>query len=125
MVLIVKSKRVYLNLFAMDFPLTALASIMHRVTGVSLFVLMPLILYFFKLSVESESSFVIAASLMTKFYIKTLFYFVWFAFLYHLIGGIKHIVMDFGYFDNKLSGKNFTIFSLVLFLFFVILSILV
>lgn len=125
MVLIVKSKRVYLNLFAFDFPLTAITSIIHRVTGLLLFVLMPLVLYFFKLAVESESSFAIAASLISTFYIKIVLYLFWFALIYHLISGIKHMVMDLGYFDGKISGKNFTIFSLVLFFIFVIVSILV
>lgn len=125
MVLIVKSKRVYLNLLAFDFPLTAIASIIHRATGLLLFVLMPLVLYFFKLAVGSESSFDIAVSLMSTFYIKTLVYCFVFALTYHLIGGFKHMIMDLGYFDGKTSGKNFTIFSLVLFFIFVIASVLV
>lgn len=125
MVLIVKSKRVYLNLFAFDLPLTAIASIIHRATGLLLFVLMPLVLYFFKLAVGSESSFDIAVSLMSTFYIKTLVYCFVFALIYHLIGGVKHMIMDLGYFDGKTSGKNFTIFSLVLFFIFVIVSVLV
>lgn len=125
MVFIVKSKHIYLNLFLIDFPITAIASIVHRITGLVLFIFIPLILYFFKLSIESESSYILIVSLINKLYIRVFLSVILFSFFYHLIFGIKHIVMDLGFFDGKVSGKNFTIFSLIIFLFLVFLSVLI
>ncbi len=52
MVFIVKPKRINLNLFSIDFPITAITSIIHRITGVLLFFFIPIALYFFKLLIE-------------------------------------------------------------------------
>lgn len=125
MVYKVKSKHVYLNIFQIDFPITALASILHRLTGLFLFLSLPFVLYFFYLTVESSSSFIIANTFRSDIYCKLFFYFFTISFIYHSFNGLKHIIMDLGYFDTKTSSRNFTIIVLLITLFFIFLSILV
>ncbi len=109
----------------MDFPITAITSIVHRITGIILFLSLPFFLYFFYLSIESNSSFVIAKSLCSKFYIKIFIYLFVFSFIYHFVTGLKHIIMDIGFFDEKKSGRVFAIVSLVIVLVLIFLSIFI
>lgn len=122
---IVKSKHIYLNLFLIDFPVTAITSILHRITGVFIFLSSPLILYLFRLSLQSNSSFVLAKSLFYQLHIKVLVFLVLFSFIYHMMFGIKHIIMDFGFFESKSSSKNISIVFFVIVLFLIVLSILI
>ena len=115
----------HLNLFLIDFPITAITSIIHRMTGIILFLSLPFFLYFFYLSIESNSSFIIAKSLFSIFYIKFFFYFFLFSFIYHIITGLKHIIMDVGFFEEKKSSKYFAIVSLIVILFLIFLSVFI
>ncbi|HFL8819460.1 MAG TPA: succinate dehydrogenase, cytochrome b556 subunit [Candidatus Azoamicus sp. OHIO2] len=119
-----KSKHIFLNIFVLNWPITAIGSIIHRLTGVFLFLSMPGFLYFFYLTIESSSSFIVVSSLSSNSYIKLVLYIFLFSFIYHAISGIKHIIMDIGYFDTKSSSKRLTIVVLVLITFLFFLSIL-
>lgn len=120
-----KAKRVYLNLFLIDFPITAVTSIIHRVTGIFLFLFLPFLLYFFYLSIESNSSFIVAKSLFSKSYVKVFYYIFLSSFIYHFITGLKHMIMDIGFFEEKKTSRNFAIISLIVIFFFILLSILI
>lgn len=120
-----KSKHIYLNLFLIDFPFTAITSILHRISGLILFLTIPFCLYFFKLSIESESAFETTKIIISQFHIKITIYLIYLIFLYHLINGIKHIIMDFGFFEEKGSSKIFSITSTILVLIFYILSLMI
>ena len=84
-----KYKHVYLNLFSIDFPITAITSIIHRITGLLLFFFIPFFLYFFNLSIESKSSFTLALDLFNLIYIKFFLYFFFLIFNYHMFNEIK------------------------------------
>jgi len=121
----VKNKHVFLNLFLISFPFTALASIVHRVTGVFLFLSLPVILYFFKLSLISASSFEVATVLYSSFYIKTFVFFLFFSFIYHMFFGIKHIILDLGFLQDRSISTSISIFFAVLSVLTVILGVLI
>lgn len=101
----VNNKPVYLNLFQFKFPATAIASILHRVSGVVLFLALPLCVWGLALSLQSEAGF----TQVNNFLFGPVVKWLWAAFLvalfYHLIAGIRHIIMDMGYADGKESGK--------------------
>jgi succinate dehydrogenase / fumarate reductase cytochrome b subunit len=101
----VKKQVIYLNLFQFKFPATAIASILHRVSGVVLFLALPLVLWALSQSLQGEAQFeALKACLM-----HPVFKWVWAAFIvalfYHLIAGIRHIMMDMGFGDSKTSGR--------------------
>jgi len=120
----VKSKHIHLKVFSIDLPLTAIVSIMHRLSGLLLFVCIPLLLYFFKLSSESNSSFLIAEGLISNIYIKLFLRLVSLAFIYHFMAGARHIFMDIGFCESKRSSKNTAIILIFIVLIIFIVSIL-
>ncbi|HIH2763840.1 MAG TPA: succinate dehydrogenase, cytochrome b556 subunit [Candidatus Azoamicus sp.] len=120
-----KSKHVFLNLFFIKFPITAITSIIHRVTGIFLFLCIPIFLYFLKISLASESSFLLAKNLFNSLYIKFFLFVFLSSFIYHFVMGVKHIIMDLGYFEGKNSSNNFALFALIFSLLLIFLSILV
>ena len=117
-----KSKHIFLDLVLISFPITAITSIIHRITGILLFFSIPIILYFLDLSLKSNSSFDVLKVLMCKSHIKILLLLLLFSFLYHLINGIKHMVMELGFFDSKSGSKKFTVVFLFITVFLFILS---
>lgn len=75
-------------------PLAGIVSILHRVSGVLLFLALPLLLWMFELSLTSEISYErlrgFAGSVLVKLVLVAL---AW-AFLHHLVAGIRFLVLD-------------------------------
>lgn len=120
-----KSKHVFLNLFVIKFPITAIMSIIHRITGLYLFICLPIFLYFLKLALESESSFLLLKELLNLTYVKLFIFSFLMSFIYHFIIGMKHIIMDIGFFDDKSSSNKLSIISLFLVIFLIFLSVFI
>lgn len=102
-----KSKKpIHLNLFQIHFPAPAIVSILHRISGVILFLMLPLLLCLLSSSLNSENSFnAIHTSLMHPIFK----FFVWVmlsALFYHLVAGIRHLLMDIGI-GESLKGGTF------------------
>lgn len=92
-----KDKRpVNLDLTQFSFPLPALTSIVHRVTGVALFVAVAILMYFLELSLSSEEGFNAAKECLSGVFVKLIIWGIVAALLYHLVAGIKHLLMDMG-----------------------------
>ncbi len=96
---------VYLNLFQFKFPVTAIASILHRMSGVILFLALPFLLWGLQLSLQSAKDFERLQTLMTGPVIKLIVWAVLVALFYHLIAGIRHLLMDMHVADGKQSGR--------------------
>jgi|TARA_R110000850_G_scaffold228785_4_gene353660 succinate dehydrogenase / fumarate reductase cytochrome b subunit len=93
----VKDKRpVNLDLTQFRFPLPALTSIVHRITGVALFVAVAILMYLFDLSLASEEGFNTAKECLSGAFVKFIIWGIVAALLYHLVAGIKHLLMDAG-----------------------------
>jgi succinate dehydrogenase / fumarate reductase cytochrome b subunit len=120
----VKSNHIFLNLFLIKFPITAITSIFHRVTGIFLFLFIPFLLFFFKIALESESSFSWVLSIFNLIYVKILLFFIFSSFIYHLVMGVKHIFMDLGFFDDKISSFKCSIVSIMISFILIVLGIL-
>lgn len=94
---IVKKERpVNLDLRTIQFPLTAVASIAHRISGVVIFIALALGLWLLGLSLSSKEGFMQASDIMKNFFVKFIFWGVLTALVYHIIGGIRHMLADFG-----------------------------
>lgn len=99
------ARPVYLNMFAFAFTVTAIASIIHRVTGVLLALgLIPLIIIWHT-SLISEANFALVSEWMQWMWLKV---FVW-AYLsclfYHALAGIKHLAMDLGWGETQSTAS--------------------
>ncbi len=88
---------IFLNLFKMKFPPMAILSIMHRVSGVLLFLLLPFALYLLDCSLRTEQSFAqLAVALATPGIMMLLLWVLISASAFHLLAGIRHLIMDCG-----------------------------
>ena len=91
-----KSDRpVNLDIFTMNLPFAAWASIAHRITGGILFVGLVFGLYALQLALSSAQGFAEAVTLSDTVLGRIIFTGLVFSFSYHLLAGIKHLLLDF------------------------------
>jgi len=83
-----------LNLFTIRMPVNALVSILHRVSGVVLFLILPVLLLLLQLSLSSAAGFAIVQNLLNSVVIKLLMLGLAWAFFHHFFAGIRHLAMD-------------------------------
>ena len=110
----IDKRPVNLALWTMKFPITAIISILHRLTGFFLFLLIPIVLYAWQFSLSSEDNFNIAKSNLNLWYVKLLVWSLLSALLYHLMAGVRHLLMDMHIGDSKQAGKISSYVVLVL-----------
>lgn len=102
-------------------PVAGIVSILHRVSGMLMFFLLPFIVWLFDTSVTSEISFDRFASAFTagigfvpgvivKLAVLAL---IW-SYLHHAIAGIRHLWMDATHAVTKEFGRSSAIATLVL-----------
>jgi succinate dehydrogenase / fumarate reductase cytochrome b subunit len=102
-----KQRPVNLDLTTIRFPVTAIASILHRVSGVITFVAVGILLWLLGLSLSSEDGFLTASAIMSSFFVKFILWGILTALAYHAVGGIRHMLMDFGWLEETLeAGKR-------------------
>ncbi|WP_153447451.1 succinate dehydrogenase cytochrome b556 subunit [Vibrio algicola] len=99
-----KSRPVNLDLQTIHFPITAIASILHRVSGVIMFVAVGILLWLLAISLSSPAGFNQAANLVDGFFVKFILWGILTALGYHIAGGIRHLLMDMKYFEELESG---------------------
>ena len=106
------TRPVNLDLTTVKFPLPAIISILHRISGVGLFFGIGIILYFLQLSLESEAGFERVLELLRATPVKVMIWIIMAGLLYHLIAGIKHLLMDWGLGESRegaLRGAQVTL----------------
>jgi len=85
----------YLNLFKIRQPVTAVVSIIHRMSGVMLFLLIPFLIYWFAASLRSEADFVRTLSLFSTPWLKILGILAAAALIHHFFAGLRFLLLDF------------------------------
>ncbi|MGF1774153.1 succinate dehydrogenase cytochrome b556 subunit [Vibrio maritimus] len=101
-----KSRPVNLDLQTIRFPITAIASILHRVSGVITFVSIGILLWLLAKSLSSPMGFAEAVDIVDGFFVKLILWGILTALAYHIVGGIRHLIMDLGYFEELESGAK-------------------
>nr|CCD22037.1 SdhC protein [Serratia sp. ATCC 39006] len=102
-----KQRPVNLDLQTIRFPITAIASILHRASGVITFVAVGILLWLLGISLSSPEGFMQAAAIMDSFIVKFIVWGILTALAYHIVGGLRHLLMDFGYIEEDLvSGTR-------------------
>jgi len=118
-----KKRPVNLDILTISQPVTAIVSILHRVTGIILFVGLAFLFYAFDLSLDSQQGFdQVVNILQTSFLAKFIIWGVVSALLYHLVAGVKHLFMDMGYFEELDSGRSAAIANLIIAAVFIVLA---
>ena len=101
-----KLRPVNLDLQTIRFPITAIASILHRVTGVIMFVAVGILLWLLSLSLSSPMGFMDASDIVDSFIVKLILWGILTALAYHIVGGLRHLMMDMGYFEELDTGAT-------------------
>lgn len=101
-----KQRPVYLDLQQIQFPATAIASILHRVSGVILFVSIAVLLWLLATSLGSAQGFETVSEIMNSPIAKFVVWGILTALAYHFCGGIRHLLMDLGHFEGSMESGN-------------------
>ena len=120
-------KPVYINLFKIQLPISAFLSISHRVSGMLIFfMVLPFSAYLFNILLASQDSFdLFIESYNSSIFLRTFVLFNVLIFEYHVIAGIRHMLMDFHIVSETLSASsNSALTALVTFIAIALLTIL-
>ena len=110
-----KDKRpVNLDLGSLKFPPMAIASILHRVSGLVMFILLPVMLCYLSMTLTSETSFNDIAAYFENPWRKLLLWAFCSAWVYHVMAGIRHILMDIGLGESLEAGRRSAVFVIFL-----------
>lgn len=82
------------DLATYHWPIGAYVSILHRVSGCLMFVLLPFVLYLLQQSLRSEISFAYYQGIISYPLVKLILLAVIWAYLQHLCAGVRHLFMD-------------------------------
>jgi succinate dehydrogenase / fumarate reductase cytochrome b subunit len=88
------SRPVFLNLFQIKLPVTGLVSIAHRISGLILFLGLPIALYLLGLSISNEAGFKQTVTIMQGLPFRLLALLVIWALLHHLLAGLRFLLID-------------------------------
>ena len=92
-----KPRPKHLNLLQIRLPVPGVISIMHRVFGAALFLVLPLILYGMQVSLESPRSFEALGSVLAHPLWKLVALGLTWAYLHHFCAGIRYLALDLDY----------------------------
>lgn len=89
-----KKRPKHLNLLQIRQPLPAIVSILHRVSGVVLLVMLAVILWLLDRSLRSPESFQQFAAVMSSPLTKLVVLGLLWAYFHHLCAGVRHLAFD-------------------------------
>ena len=102
-------------------PAAGFVSILHRISGLVMFLLLPFLVWMFDTSVSSEISFAnfkaafnVGVGFVPGIVVQLVALVLIWAYLHHLIAGVRHIYMDAHHAVSKEFGKFSAVVTLVL-----------
>ena len=85
----------FLNLLKIRLPVPGVLSIMHRISGVFMFLAIPFLVYVFDLSLQGTAGFNEAAELLTHPVTMIVMLILLWSLIHHLFAGIRFLFIDF------------------------------
>ncbi|MBV6476507.1 MAG: succinate dehydrogenase, cytochrome b556 subunit [Rhodocyclaceae bacterium] len=89
-----KERPKHLDLRVIKQPLPAIASILHRISGAGLFLMLPFLIYLLELSLDSDLGFAIFKAWVAHPLVKLVLLGLLWAFLHHFCMGIRILLLD-------------------------------
>jgi len=100
-------------------PPAGIVSILHRISGALMFVLLPFVIWLFDASVTSEisydrftSAFIAGIGFVPAWFVKLVVLALIWAYLLHFIAGVRHLWMDVTHSVSKQQGHSSAVFTL-------------
>ena len=114
-----------LNLFTIRFPIPAIVSILHRMSGVIIFLLMPAITIAFCMSLMSSSDFASVILIINLWPLRILGAILTWGVFHHLIAGCRHLLLDLQIGNDLITARFTSKTVLILSFIFTVLVILI
>lgn len=87
-------------------PLAGILSILHRISGAIMFLLLPFVLLLLDKSLMSEISFAHFKGIASHWFVKLVILGLVWAYLHHFCAGIRHLLMDVHLGVDKETGRK-------------------
>lgn len=87
---------VNMDLGAFSFPITAIASILHRASGVFIFAGVAVLLSLLESSLSSAEGFADVVACLSGPLAKLVVWAIMAGLIYHICAGVRHLIMDMG-----------------------------
>lgn len=97
---------VNLDLSTIRFPITAIVSITHRISGVILYAGIAVLLWMLQASLASEESFNALKEMLANPLPQMIVWGTLAALAWHLVMGIRHMIMDLGLGESLQGGRR-------------------
>ena len=94
-----------LDLATVKFPITAIASIIHRISGIIVFAALAIFLTLLNSSLSSEADFNRVMGYVDNFFIGFVLWGALTGLAYHAVFGIRHMIQDIGYWEELESAS--------------------
>jgi len=120
-----KQRPVYRNINILNdvrtyrLPIAGVVSILHRVSGLLMFLLLPFVVWMFDNSLTSEISFdaftnafVAGIGFLPGWFIKLVALGLIWGYLHHFIAGVRHLWMDATHSVSKEFGRSSAVFTI-------------
>lgn len=118
-----KNKRpVNLDIGTIALPITAYVSILHRASGVVLFVGAAVLLWLLDVSLTDEQGFASVKALFDSTLCKLIVWGVLAGLIYHTVAGVRHLIMDMGIGESLEGGARGAKIALVISVVLIVLA---
>lgn len=101
-----QDRPVFLNLLRIRQPVTAVVSILHRITGVLLVLALPGLIYLLQTSLSGPEGFAQVATMLDSQIARLFGVLMSWALAHHLFAGIRFLVLDFDVGLNKSTARK-------------------
>jgi len=112
---------VFTDLPGYRLPPAGIVSILHRISGFLMFLLLPFIVWMFDMSLSTEISydaftnvFVAGVGFIPAWFVKLVTLALIWAYLHHFIAGVRHLWMDATHSVSKAQGHSSALVTLIL-----------
>ena len=102
-------------------PAAGIVSILHRISGFLMFLLMPFVIWLFDVSVTSEisyesfrSAYLAGLGFLPAWFIKLVTLGLIWGYLHHFTAGVRHLWMDMTHSVSKAQGKSSAVATLAI-----------
>lgn len=101
-----KNRPVNLDMLTIKLPITAVVSILHRVSGVVLLGGILVLMWMLDASLTSKESFASLQEMLKTPLLQLVVWAVLAALAYHLVMGVRHLIMDLGIGESLEGGRT-------------------
>jgi succinate dehydrogenase / fumarate reductase, cytochrome b subunit len=101
-----RSAPVFLNLFRIRFPVGAVTSIAHRLSGLLLFLSFPVLVYWLDLSLRDPAGYARAVEWLQYGWVRFASVLIAWSLLHHLFAGLRFLLIDLGVGVDRTAARR-------------------